>query len=706
MLWLLGAGILWSSMAPVTFAGQPVPFDRREILLDSGLVHGRADARGSKEKKVDSHVVYSQDLTVPGTTWLRLYFDPATTLGKHKGGLSTRLKITSLADGATQLHSAESLRQWRHSSAYFNGDTVRIELLADPDPGSDAEPSRVRIRELDAGRPPFGSAGKSICGALDDRTLSDDERIARVMPEGCTAWLIHDDQTCFLSAGHCEGSGFDVVQFNVPLSEADGTVNHPGPEHQYPVDPASIQFSNQGIGDDFLYFGTFANGQTQLTPFEAQGRAFVLGTPPVAADGQILRISGYGSVDGTQGTPQTWNQAQHTHDGPLTVVSPDSLRYQIDTTGGDSGAPVIALPSGEVIGIHSHAGCSETGGANHGTSITLPALQSALANPTGICADGVPKLRLVLDSSLPTFVTPSGLRLSLRVLDRLGGPAQAASATLFYDDGDGERPVTMTPAGPPARSGSGADVFVGSLPALTCGRDVTFRFEVQTPDGLIVRHPFSADNHAGRTYRRPVALELDETFRDDFESDLGWTVDDDPSLESGTWERGRPSGYGLEGDPPWDADSSGQAFLTFNSGGNTDVDGGATRLTSPPLDASGPDPRLHYWRWWDDQGSSDDLFQVEISNNNGRTWTTLETVGPRVHGQWIERSVRIADFVTPTEQIRIRFTASDSGEGHLIEAAVDGVRLSNGTTGLYCGELFSDGFEAGDLSAWSSAVAP
>ncbi len=703
-----------------TSAQEPVPFDRREVFLDSGFVEGRtADSGPSDSSSSDAEVVFSQELSAPGAEWLRLYFHQAILGTNHRGraiggraiGGRARLRITSLADGAVQTLDAETLRHWRYSSAYFNGDTVRVELLAHP--GS--APSRVRIQELDAGLPLIDGWAKSICGSLDDRTLSDDERIARVMPEGCTAWLIDDAHGCFLSAGHCHGAGFDVVQFNVPLSEEDGTVTHPGPEHQYPVDPASIQFSDQGIGNDFLYFGAFPNGQTQLTPLEAQGRAFALGTPPISASDQALKVTGYGRVDGSQGTPQSWNQAQHSHDGPLTSVLPDSLQYRVDTTGGDSGAPVIDSFSGQAIGIHSHAGCTEEGGANHGTSIVQPALWSALSQPMGICAGGAPELRVELASSLPVLIQPTGLELSIQTLDRQGQPAAATAATLLYDQGEGEIPVAMIPVamipdGQPAadhrtsNDTAGGTTFVGSLPALACGREVTFRFEVQTANGAVVRHPFSADNHAGRVYRRPVALSLDETFRDDFEIDLGWTVNDDPSLQSGTWERGRPAGYGLEGDPPWDADSSGRAFLTYNSGGNTDVDDGATRLTSPTLDAAGPDPHLHYWRWWDDQGSSDDVLLVELSNDDGRSWIPLESVGPGLFGQWIQQSFRIADVLTPTDQLKVRFTAADLGEGHLIEAGVDGVRISNGPTGFYCGELFSDGFESGDARAWSSAV--
>ncbi len=678
--------LLGGLCALASMAQQPLTSDEVAYLVDSGLTFNRESERS---------VIFSETITVEDATWLRLYFSEADLSGAPENGQAAAVRITSLADGAVQTLDAKSMEQWQRSSAYFNGDAVRVELIADPG----AAPSRIRIHELDAGRLDPATADRSICGALDDRVLSADPRVARIMPVGCTTWLINDAQSCFLTAGHCNNGNLSVVQFNVPLSNSNGSVNHPGPEDQYPADPSSVQFANGGVGNDYAYYGTFPNSQTEMTPFEVQGQTFVLGTPPLVPGGETIRITGYGSVDGTQGTPQTWNQVQHTHNGPIVGASMSSLQYAVDTTGGDSGSPVINHLTDEAIGIHTHAGCSAGGGANNGTSLNLAALQNVLAAPMGVCIDGPPLLRVTLDNVLPTLMPPAGMDISIIATDRDADPVSLASATLFYDDGSGEQSVPMLQ---PALRGLPDGMYVGTLPALTCGQDVTFRVEAEDQGGTVVHHPFSADNTLSNTYRRPVAFGTDETFRDDFETDQGWTVGDDPALGAGTWERGIPAGYGLRGDPPWDADTSGSAYLTFNSGGNTDVDAGATRLTSPTLDATGSDPHIHYWRWWDDAGTSDDVFTVEVSDDNGASWTTLETVGPTVTGEWVYRSFRISDFVTLTDQFKIRFTASDLGDVSLIEAGVDGVSLSNGPSGLLCDLIFADGFELGDTSSWSN----
>ena len=174
------------------------------------------------------------------------------------------------------------------------------------------------------------------------------------------------------------------------------------------------------------------------------------------------------------------------------------------------------------------------------------------------------------------------------------------------------------------------------------------------------------------------------TFSDSFQTNfrVGRSVE---NAADGGWERGVPEGDGDRGDPSVDGDSSGQCFLTDNEAGNSDVDGGTTILTSPVLDAvgdgNGVAAFIKYYRWYsNDVGNAPaaDIFEVEISNDNGQNWTILETVGPdgfEVSGGWFFQCFDISDFVTPTDQMRVRFSASDLGDGSVVEAGVDGVEI-------------------------------
>lgn len=681
MLRRTGPALLIVLAAGAAAAQSPLPHHYLALDVDSGVERNSGTERTT---------LFVDTVQVEGAEWLRLYFS-GTVLGAAPapGGVETVLRLTSLEDGAVQHLTGKQLEQWRYSSAFFNGDAVRVELIADPGAG----PSRVRIQEVMVGEP--AAVPETICGPTDDRVESFDDRSARIVPVGCSVWLIDDAEGCFLTAGHCPAAGgFDVVEFDVPLSNPDGSLNHPPPDQQYPVDPASVQFQNGGIGNDWSYFGTHPNSETERTPVEIQGTTYVLGTPPSTPGGETLRITGYGTTDGVL-APLTLNQVQKTHTGPLSGVGTTSLQYGVDTTGGNSGSVILDETSGEAIGIHTHAGCTSGGGANNGTSLVQAGLQSALGVPLGVCADGPPPLRVLLASPIADPVPLAGTSFEVDVVDRDGLPAAIAAATLVYDAGEGDQTAPL--------SALGGATWEATLPAMTCGTEVLFRVDVEAVGGAVVRHPFSATNSADRRYRRWVSDGFDATFRDSFETDQGWTVEDDPGLTDGSWERAIPGGYGLRGDPPWDADGSGRCFVTDPSAGNTDVDGGATRLTSPTLDATGDDPHVSYWRWWDDAGASDDVFLVEVSDDDGASWTTLETVGPNVVGTWVRRSFRIADFVTPNDQFRIRFTAADGGAGNVIEAGVDGVAVYDSPTGLSC-VLFIDGFESGDVSEWSSSV--
>jgi hypothetical protein len=188
------------------------------------------------------------------------------------------------------------------------------------------------------------------------------------------------------------------------------------------------------------------------------------------------------------------------------------------------------------------------------------------------------------------------------------------------------------------------------------------------------------------THSALSAAGINDVFVDDFELDQGWAVA--TSALDGGWDRGVPIPLNIcnRGNPGSDGDGSGQCYLTDNSSlnaCNSDVDSGSTTLTSPVMDAGQPGvPIISYWRWYSNTAGDSplqDIFVVEVSDDSGANWVTLEIVGPsgtEVSGGWFRESFRIEDFVTPTDQFRIRFTASDTDPQSVVEAAVDGVTLS------------------------------
>ncbi len=302
---------------------------------------------------------------------------------------------------------------------------------------------------------------------------------------------------------------------------------------------------------------------------------------------------------------------------------------------------------------------------------------------TGAVAPAVP-LTIALDAQLPEFIAP-GAATPVSITISPNEDTLVGSPTLFYRlNGGAFQTAPFVSAGAPNR-------FIAQLPAAACADSPEFYVSAsgslagaQTLPAAGPAAPFSV------TVGSPI-----ETFDDNFQTDTGWTISGTITANaSGRWQRGVPVGANDTriSDAPNDFDGSGQCYVTGNVLDNSDVDGGNTILTSPVFDLSNnPEAVLSYARWFNNnEGGSaanpfTETFEVDISNNNGTTWTRLETVGPtgaEVNGGWIERSFRVADFVPTTSQVRVRFVASDD-TGTIVEAGVDAVRV----TGLACEDV-------------------
>lgn len=433
--------------------------------LVSGAVSAQSDGEGPE-------IVFTSTVSIKNAIWLRLKFDDVALSGDEGAGNASFLRITSLKDNAVQTLHASHVTQWRKTSAYFNGDTVRIEILAYPGTGD----SHLTLSRTTAGDP--SSEPETLCGS-DDRVLSNDPRAARHVPEGCSSWLHDDLNHTFITAGHCGVSSADVQEFNVPLSTAGGSIVHPGPQDQYVVDPSSIQFTNGGLGNDYTYFACFANSTTGLTAFQAQGQCYVKAASAPVVSGQTLVITGYG-VTSSPISP-TWTQVQKTHSGPYTSLSGTVIQYRVDTTGGNSGSAVLNQATGTVIGIHTNGGCTTSGGANSGTAIQTSGLQNALNNPLGLCKSGrgavSPPLFVAgdLNNSFGTLNSSSGLFGKVSEISALmQGLAYNRNVGVFYgstnsgklygiDPTTGAATLLSTLSAPSTISGLGYDPTTNTL---------------------------------------------------------------------------------------------------------------------------------------------------------------------------------------------------------------------------------------------------
>ena len=94
------------------------------------------------------------------------------------------------------------------TSAYFNGDSVRIDLIQSPGTG----PSRVVVDHADVGAAAAGGTD-SLCGPTDDRVLSADEtRAVQVYLDPGRLGVLNEFHHTYLAP---DGSELNIDQASV-----------------------------------------------------------------------------------------------------------------------------------------------------------------------------------------------------------------------------------------------------------------------------------------------------------------------------------------------------------------------------------------------------------------------------------------------------------------------------------------------------------
>ena len=230
----------------------------------------------------------------------------------------------------------------------------------------------------------------------------------------------------------------------------------------------------------------------------------------------------------------------------------------------------------------------------------------------------------------------------------------------------------------------------GTCPGVPIGGQGTMgTFELQvlpgcpSPTQIPLRIAVGAENglQAVLDYEMPVG-----PWFDDAEAERGWALAaPDDNATSGRWIRADPVGTTYNSVVVQTEDdhspSPGVAcFVTGNAdpgaaAGTADVDGGKTTLLSPVFDlTNATTATVTYWRWFSNSAGNNpnEDYWVVDATADGTAWVHLEnTLTPAV--AWTQQSFDLADFVTFTDRVQVRFVASDLVNPSLVEAAVDDI---------------------------------
>jgi choice-of-anchor B domain-containing protein len=285
---------------------------------------------------------------------------------------------------------------------------------------------------------------------------------------------------------------------------------------------------------------------------------------------------------------------------------------------------------------------------------------------------GDPKLTFTLVGGAPAEVRPNLPReFHVSIAELAPGDYATGTAALHVDGGSGFVTSPLTDLG-------GGD-FLARLPATNCEKRLTYYLTAESTDGTVWTEPAGAPF----VYHEATATTgFITVFHDDCETDPGW-IPENLGATDGDWERGVPVN-----DPNWphdpisDSDGSGQCWLTANRLGNSDVDYGAVRLTSPTLDLSQGPARISYdYYFWDNENLEHvDKILVEIDENDGAgPWTEIARHDTSGGLLWRTNVITQADLdaagVTRTAAMRLRFTVNDDDPQSRTEAGLDAFRI-------------------------------
>jgi len=393
-------------------------------------------------------------------------------------------------------------------------------------------------------------------------------------------------------------------------------------------------------------------------------------------------IDVYGSPASSGGSNIISTDFDNGSGGANTIPSSSSvpLEFEATTAPGDSGGPVLVQFGGEwvIAGVLS-GGTTSTSVYGDISWWTGSAVYRDAIEAAG--GEFVTGLEILFPDGLPSVVSSAGGdTLRVEIVPSPADPIVSGSGTLHVDTGSGFQQIALVP--------DSANTFTATFPApAECPTNVEYFVSFDLQSGTTVTAPAGASPQSSSVFVTLAADEVDLDDLYDFETPVGFSAGasgDDAT--TGVWVRVDPNGTAAQ--PENDNTTDGSIAWVTGQGtpggglGENDIDGGTTSLVSNRIDLSATQSAtISYARWYSNNtgaAPNADVFEVFVSDDDGQTYVLAETVGPAgagTSGGWIESGFVVGDFVDLTSTIRVKFVASDLGDGSLVEAGIDDVRL-------------------------------
>jgi hypothetical protein len=313
-----------------------------------------------------------------------------------------------------------------------------------------------------------------------------------------------------------------------------------------------------------------------------------------------------------------------------------------------------------------------------------------------------PGVFISLPNGTPATMVP-GVAVNVNVRVAVFGDTLVANSPTLHVRYDGGTFNTI-----PLTFVSGID-YTATLPPPTCSAAPQFYFSAAGANLGVVTNPSTAPASVYEAEVGQTVTLANETFEGAANGWIGGAPGD--TATTGVWVQVDPVGTNAQPEDDHTAAPGVKGWVTGQGNvgggdGDNDVDGGFTTLRSALFDLTGSlDPVIGYWRWYDNSsggGPNGDTFVIDVSNN-GANWINVETVGPGgagTSGGWIFHQFNVASLVTPNNQVRLRFIASDTGTASLVEAGIDDLAISSFQCTALLDDCNGNGIEdSGDIAA-------